>query len=178
MLWHQAPSMNRDPFVAVHLRRVPPSILRATAGCDAASCRTRAAPPPRRRVRFADFPLLFSLLAVTGNAWLEDANIVHHRRAEDGYVEPWKQAEHQRKDQLHADLGRPLLGILPPLGPRHFRVRPQRLRDAGPELVGLHEHRDQRPDLVDLGPRRKVLEGLEPWLARADLGGNQPQLFG
>src|SRR6186997_1208460 len=107
--------------------------------------------------------MLSSLLFLAArNAWLEDANIVHHRRAEDGYVEPGKETEHQRKDELDANLCRPLLGILSPLGSRDFRVRAQCLRNAGTEPVGLHEHRDQRPYLVDFRPRRKILEGLEP----------------
>src|SRR5262245_40997703 len=106
--------------------------------------------------------MLSSWLSAIGHRRLIYANIVHHRRAEDGYVKAWKQAEHQGKDKLDADLRRPLFGILSPLGPRDFRMRAQCLRDAGPEPVGLHEHRNQRSDLVNFRPRGSVLEGLDP----------------
>ena len=99
-------------------------------------------------------------------------------RTEGDDVERREQTEHQRKHQLDADLRRPLLGALPPLGARHLGVRAQRLRDAGAEPVGLHQHRHQRPHVVHLRARREVLERLEPRLAGAAFDVDQPQLLG
>ena len=46
-------------------------------------------------------------------------------------------------------------------------VRPQRLRDAGAEPIGLHQHRHQRAHIVDLGARREILERFDARLAGA-----------
>ena len=53
-------------------------------------------------------------------------------------------AEHQREHHLHAGLGGRFFRALAPLGAQRLRVHAQRLRDAGAELVGLHQHRHQR----------------------------------
>ena len=110
------------------------------------------------------------------NGCMEHTNELNDRRAENHDVQRREQKEHERKDQLDPDLGRTLLGALPTLGSRGFRVRPQRLRDARAELVRLHEQRDERSHVVHLGARREVLERLEPGLSGADLGGDQPEL--
>src|SRR5690242_13834483 len=54
----------------------------------------------------------------------------------------------------------------------------KRLRDAGAELVGLNQQRDQRLDVVDLSSGGEILEGFHARLAGSNLGGNQPQLIG
>ena len=88
-----------------------------------------------------------------------------------------KQAEHQRKHELDADLAGPFLRPLTTFRARHLGMRSQRLRDAGAEPVGLHQHRDERANIVDLGARREILERLDSRLAGAHLGRDEPQLF-
>src|SRR5262245_50311751 len=57
-------------------------------------------------------------------------------------------AEHERKHHLHAGFRRGFFRALATLGPHGVGVHPQRLRHAGAELVGLHEHRHARRDVV------------------------------
>ena len=56
-------------------------------------------------------------------------------------------------------------------------MRAQRLRDAGAEPIGLHQHRHERAHVVDLGALGEVLERLEARLAGARLGVDQLQLL-
>jgi len=81
-----------------------------------------------------------------------------------------QQQEHEWKNQLHGQLGGPLLGALTPLDARFFSVRPKRLRDAGPEPVGLHEHRHECAHVVNPGALRKVLERFHTRFAGPRLG--------
>ena len=53
-----------------------------------------------------------------------------------------------------------LFRALPPLGAQRLGVHAQRLRDAGAELVGLHQHRHQRDDVVDAGALAEVVQRL------------------
>ena len=106
------------------------------------------------------------------------ANERNHRGSEDDDVERRKQEQHEREHELHTEFSRALLGILAALGSRRVGVRAQRLGQAGAELVGLDQQRDQRLHVVHFRSRGKVLERLDAWLAGADFRRNQPQLIG
>ena len=85
---------------------------------------------------------------------------------------------HQREHHLDAGLRRRFLGALAALGPQRLRVDPQRLRDAGAELVGLDQHRDERAEVVDAGAVGEIAQRLGARLAGAQLEVDQPQLVG
>ena len=57
-------------------------------------------------------------------------------------------------------------------------VHAQRLRDARAELVGLHQHRDERDDVVHAGALGEVVQRFDARLAGAQLEVDQPQLVG
>ena len=57
-------------------------------------------------------------------------------------------------------------------------VHAQRLRDARAELVGLHQHRDERRHVVDAGAVGEIVQRLDAPLAGAQLEVDQPQLVG
>ena len=75
-------------------------------------------------------------------------------------VESWEQTEDEGEYKLDADFRCALFGALLPLRARHLGVRPQRLRNARTESIGLDEHGDKRTHVVDLGTRSEVLECL------------------
>ena len=87
-----------------------------------------------------------------------------------------KDAEHEREHHLHAGLRRRFLGALAALGAHRLGMHAQRLRHARAELVGLHEHRDERDDVVDAGALRQVVQRVDAPLAGAQLEVDQPQL--
>ena len=86
---------------------------------------------------------------------------------EDHDEERRKEAEHQRKYELDANLGGALFCTLPPLGARHFGICAKRVCDAGAEPVGLHEHGHERSHVVNLRACREVFKRLDARLSGA-----------
>ena len=67
-----------------------------------------------------------------------------------------KQAEHEREDELGADLGRQLLGTLHALVAEFLGIDPQRLADAGAELERLDQQADEATDVLEPGAGRRA----------------------
>ena len=80
---------------------------------------------------------------------------------------------------LPADaLTRPHFSALPPLRAKRFGEHAQRMRHAGAELVGLHEHRDERAQVVDARAIGEIAQRLRPPLAGEQLEIHEAELGG
>src|SRR5687767_995465 len=97
---------------------------------------------------------------------LAEANV---RRAEHDHIKGWEQTEDQREHELHADFLGALLSQLAPFRAADVCMRSQGVRDARAKSVGLHEHGDQRSNVIDLGAVRERSKRLEPRFTRSGL---------
>ena len=108
----------------------------------------------------------------------EDLDELDRRRSDRHDPDRREDAEDQREHHLDAGLGRRFFSALPALGAQRLGVHAQRLRDAGAELVGLNQHRDERRDIVDAGAVGEIAQRVGARLAGAQLEVDQPQLVG
>ena len=106
----------------------------------------------------------------------EDFDKLHRRGSDRDDPDRGKNTEHERKHHLHAGLGGRFFRPLAALGAHGVRMHAQRLRDARPELVGLHEHCHERRDVVDAGSIREVVQRLAARFASAQLEVDQAEL--
>src|ERR1700678_2209140 len=92
---------------------------------------------------------------------------IHHDddcRSQNNQKQRWKDEKDQREDQLDRRLGCLLFHLLNALRSERVRMRTQCFANAGAELLGLHQHRNQVANRVNIGPVRQVLPRI---LARA-----------
>jgi len=101
---------------------------------------------------------------LSGHGRQQDAIDLNKRRTQQYAQQRWKDTEGQGEQHFQRDLRGQLLGLHSPPRPQFIREYAQRIADACAEAICLHQHRDERIDLVDTSSQCKIAQCL---LARA-----------